>query len=432
VKKAPEPAIVKREAPVQPAAAPVVEEKPAVVAAKPTRRKHVREKPVAEEKAAAPIAETPVEPKRVLPPRFDRMSYATYHYNLGMELLAGGQRGRATQEFHFANTLNKWDEKTALELGNFYKEEGVFSRARKYFDLPALRKKPEIQQIQKDMADAEKQAERHRWIVFGGAAAGALLCVPALMILRRYHKKPAPLVVTSENIDEIAEQAAAEEVAAAVAEALAVDIPEPEPEEEKPFVPPPPPPPVEKLRAQPIRPLPVRPEPVQFEVVREAVEPPAPPPVIIPVPPAPEPVSVASTTAPIIEERIRERERVLEVGKVVSEALSKGHVLAGEGNIELARREYRTAAALDGQCLDAELGLAYLCFIQDQWELAMQHYVRALAINPDSPEAHYGVGRVLFETEQIDAAVPEFRKSLELDPTFQDARDALSLIEKVA
>ena len=120
------------------------------------------------------------------------------------------------------------------------------------------------------------------------------------------------------------------------------------------------------------------------------------------------------------------------VGKVVSESLDKGNQLAHQGKYDLARREYRTAEALNTQCLEAQLGLAYLCFVQSQWDLALQHYVRALTLDPGSADAHYGLARVLCETDNFDDAIPEFRKTLDINPAFDEAREALTTLGTAA
>jgi tetratricopeptide (TPR) repeat protein len=144
--------------------------------------------------------------------------------------------------------------------------------------------------------------------------------------------------------------------------------------------------------------------------------------------PAPEPIRIE----PVKIEPAKPYERILETERVVSEALKKGNQLAAEGNVELARREYRTAAALNTSNVDAQLGLAYLCFLQEQWELSMQHYLNALQINPRSADAHYGLGRVLSELGRVNDAIPELRKALELDPTLFDAQETLTSLGQLA
>ena len=87
---------------------------------------------------------------------------------------------------------------------------------------------------------------------------------------------------------------------------------------------------------------------------------------------------------------------------------------------------------LNPSCIEATLGLAYLCFAQGQLDLALEHYARCLKMDPASADAHYGVGRVLLETERLDEAVLEFQQTLVLDPSFDDARETLTALGAVA
>jgi tetratricopeptide (TPR) repeat protein len=125
-------------------------------------------------------------------------------------------------------------------------------------------------------------------------------------------------------------------------------------------------------------------------------------------------------------------DEVLRIGRVVDEAIQRGNGYAIEGKDDLARREYRTALALNRSSVDAYLGLGYLCFIKGQWELSLEHYVRALNIDPHCADAHYGIGRVLLETDRIDEAIPQFQTVLTLNPTHDDARDTLTALGKAA
>ncbi len=458
-------------APVEP-----VPSKMAIPVAETPRTKKKRVKPV--ETVAAPAVAEPERQRPVRPGKFDREGYAINHYNLAQEYFAQGEPGRAAQELHIAHTLNKWDEKTALALGTFYKDAGVLPRARKYLDLPALRKKPEIQAMHAEMAEIEKWRGYWPWIYAGSFLGGFIVSLLGIALLRRTRKPagPPPLVVTSENIDEIAEQLDVSEPLPTIAPMKDMVVPgpmlaakdekpaqkpvsafddvfkieKPDPAAPKPFIQPLPQEPLAKPPLKPGEPLkpfePMR-EPLKLEPPRRVepkpVEPVRPPepvraepvhvepvkpiePVKIPMP-IPEPVAALPPVEPA-----RPYERILETERVVSESLVRGNKLAAEGNIEMARREYRTAAALNMANADAQLGLAYLCFLQEQWELAMQHYLNALQINPRSADAHYGLGRVLSELGRVDDAIPELRKALELDPTLFDAQETLASLGQLA
>lgn len=385
--------------------------------AKPVKRQ--REKKPSFAKARSPEATkegrpdlTSAKPVIARAPRgkFDREAFAVNHYNLAEYYFAQGERGRAVQELHIAHTLNKWDEKTARALGVFYKEEGIHPRARKYLDLPALRKKPEIRAMVLEMAKLDQRRERMPWILWGGVAFGVTLSFVSVAMLRKLSRKaPEPIVVTAENIDEFVTEPPVE--VPLIEEPVAPPPPPPPP----PVVAPPPKPLEEIIPLHVIKPDLPAPEPVKLEpVTPEPVKPPVPEPIPLPV------------LQPVIQRFVEKTARV------VAEAIQKGNQLALEGQVELAGREYRTAAALDTGNLDAQLGLAYLCFIQDQWEMSMQHYLNALQINLDSAEAHYGLGRVLAEMNRIEEAIHEVRKAIALDPTLFDAQETLTALGKLA
>jgi tetratricopeptide (TPR) repeat protein len=456
VKAAPAPVVKKEPAPVEKPkvveAAPVKTVIP--VATTPRRVKKVKPLVTEDVKSVAP----PVEPVAVKPApvvrvgKFDREGYAINHYNLAQLYLSQGERGRAAQELHMSYTLNKWDEKTALALGTFYKEEGIYPRARRYFEVPALRKRPEVQKMVHEMDLADQRAQRRPWIFGGSLAGGIVLAFAGVAMLRRFARKPAapPLIVTSENIDEIADRfeeveplptiaPAAEKPVfnprplseSAFAKPKPIELPKPVMPELKPFEPKAP----EPVVPEPVVPPPMAPEPAMakdtkpqspFDDVFKVTDPPVVQPAMSM--PAPEPIRIE----PVKIEPAKPYERILETERVVSEALKKGNQLAAEGNVELARREYRTAAALNTSNVDAQLGLAYLCFLQEQWELSMQHYLNALQINPRSADAHYGLGRVLSELGRVNDAIPELRKALELDPTLFDAQETLTSLGQLA
>jgi tetratricopeptide (TPR) repeat protein len=141
---------------------------------------------------------------------------------------------------------------------------------------------------------------------------------------------------------------------------------------------------------------------------------------------------VVSPYTPAAAVSIPDVDAVLRLAAMVEQAILKGNGLALENQFDQARREYRTALALNPACLDAQLGLAYLCFSQGQLDLALEHYQRCLKIDPASADAHYGMGRVLLETDRIDEAVTEFQQTLTLDPTFDDARETLTSLGAAA
>jgi tetratricopeptide (TPR) repeat protein len=122
------------------------------------------------------------------------------------------------------------------------------------------------------------------------------------------------------------------------------------------------------------------------------------------------------------------QEEVLKLGLAIDVHVQKGHQRASELKFEEARKEYRTAVALDPRSEAAILGLGFVSFMQQKWDLALDYYKEVLTFNPSSADAHYGVGRVFLELNHLTEAVSEFRKTLELDPTFYEARETLTAL----
>lgn len=349
----------------------------------------------------------------VRPKGFPRVSMGDYHYQRGMAFLSIGERGRAIQELHMATLLDRRREEPVYELGRLYKEEGQFDKAEKYFAHPILRKKDEIKKWVQEMEEEKARHRKGELTLNYGTGGGLFLVLVLFGVMRRFLPKFKPAikqrVITSENAEELKEILQSPilsnnrmKVAAPLAPPVAAVVPAPKPIESQRPTPVPPPAPVEVKKPEPVAP---------------------PPPV-----PTPEPVSIPefrldAASVPSVEE-------VLVAASLVDEAMQRGNAYALDGQPDKARREYRTALALNSAHLDAHLGLAYLSFSQSQWDLALEHYIRALQINPTSADVHYGIGRVMLELDRPEEAVPRFQAALKYDPTFEDARECLTTLGK--
>ncbi len=388
------------------------------------------------------------------PSGFQRKEMGDYHFARAVAYEKAGARGQAIQELHISTLLDRQNPDSVYMLGKLYFDEGQKDRAEKYFNHPLVKKRPEIETFTKQLEQAEKKQEQNKNILYGLTAVGALAWIPLLLIVRRFRKK-TKRVITAESIEvtkniiedvieEVAEKGPAfkpqmpSPVPPRTAPPVAPVLPEnsfagkPEPVvQQKPVTPAVPPAPVVSpvplLPPAPVTP----PAPIVTGIPAPISLPPAVPPIVPPIitppvgapEPAPEPVAV-----PAFFKKVEglDTESVLRLASMVDRAVRKGNAYAIDNQYDLARREYRTALALNPACLEAYLGLGYLCFTQGQWDLALEHYSKAIAIDSNSADAHYGIGRVMLETEHVDEAVYEFQKTLALDTMFDDARETLT------
>lgn len=472
-----EPKKVEEKQPVQPVKAvpekeavpePLLKPKKPVVIPKKEKKPKLVEtpaKPPEPERASMTLMEAPLS----RPKQFSRVGYADYHFQKAQSLLKQGYEGRAIQELHIATILDRQNEKASLLLGRLYQKHGVFTRAKKYLEHPALKKKDEVRQMVKEMDDAVKKAVLQKRILWASTAAGVLVSFPLLMLVRRFSpKQPKSTVVTADTVTSLMENLSTrlpeeetekeEEPAAAVEEA--------KPKEEEKDVEPWPFPfpaseiPVTKAPPQPI-PLAVagenkadmesallKAQEVQkaLEAVKQEVRQ-----IEAPVEQPPEPAVVASVEemAIVIPPSLPEPEpepapepvktpvemehaQILKMGTRVMEEVQKGHEFVSSGQFEPARRAYGTALALDPGCVEAHMGLGYICFAEGQYDRAIGYYERALKIAPRSADAHYALGRLLLETGHIEEGILKLQACLRLDPTLFEAQETLAALGRAA
>lgn len=388
--------------------------------------------PLAASSVASPMSESTVDVVR--PDKFIRKDFGDYHYQRALKFLDAGDRGRAVQELHFATVLDRQNGESTLLLGKLYMQEGQNARARKYFSHPLIRKREEVKTWLEEMDKTETEGERSKQISYGAAGISTFAWLP-LLLLFRFLKKPPKRVFTAESVEELqsaqgAPPAPSEPAFTAFKPATR---PPPDPLPLKKAEPPPalPPAPVAPLAAAIAPPpvaLPSTPPPAP-RFMEPVVPPPMPPPIVPPPIPAPlpEPLVVSAVEPPPNADGL-DVQSVLRLAGMVDRAVRKGNGLALEEKFDMARREYRTALALNPACVEATIGLGYLCFAQSQWDLALEHYTKALGIDPKSADAHYGIGRVFLEIDRVDEAIYEFQKTLALDPVFDDARETLTAL----
>ncbi|MCG3206187.1 MAG: hypothetical protein KCHDKBKB_02918 [Elusimicrobia bacterium] len=400
------------------------------------------------------------EKGRVPPGRFNRKEYAEFYFDRAKKYVETGSKGKALQDLHLATVLDRQTSDPVVLLGQLYMREGLSEKAKKYFSIPLVRKLDIVKTWTEQMEHEGKKTKQAQWILYGATAVGTLVWIPLLWGWRAL-KKPSQTIITADEISdkllesplppqkpidkdeppgptpEVLEQAIQQvdtewaglkDLAMIKDSETRAELPKPP---TQPLQPPSAFPPSEKKPEQSIKPVSLQPD-VPRVPIEPIVPPPLPPPIIPPAIPPPLPVveAVPVSEKPHVPEM--DVESVLRMASQVETAVRKGNGLVLEGQEDLARREYRTALVLNPACVEAHLGLGYLCFAKSQWDLALEHYARALSIDSNSADAHYGVGRVFLETDKIDEAILEFQKTLSLDPAFDDARETLTALGVMA
>jgi len=456
-----------------------VKKKPAVVVKKNTKRIKMARKPISKKKKITKAAQKKrVGPRVFKPKRYTRKGFATYHFKRALAYLEMGENGKAIHELHLSTVLNRRNAEGAFLLGKLYMETGVFPRAKKILNHPGLKKRTEVKDLLQKMEAVAETTKKDRVMFFASASVGFLVSVPLIIIAKKYRRiRKPPMVIDAQTLpltdnskiateEKLDMDKVIEEISSKVdefknSEAFEKEMNNPvqvtptiegksiqEPTAEEPIVPklyveepPIEKPPVEKPSVEKPS-VNKQPESIPAIPQEEVVSPPSAPvfpyvetnvpSVSEPLPPIPEPVPVPHPppAPPPVEplSPAEEHRLILNISTQTDAAVSKGHEFAAASEIESARREYRTAVALNPACVEAYLGLGYLCFMKGQWELALANYVKALEFKPDCADAYYGIGRVLLETKGTEEAVPQFKKTLDLDPTFVDARETLTAL----
>lgn len=344
---------------------------------------------------------------------FNRVQLAGVHYQNALGYIKENQPGQAIQELHYAQILDRKSTDVSLKLGELYMEAGVFGRARKYFEHPNLKKTEQVVAYVDQIAKKEKLVQFTPYIWGGIAFAGFLIgTIPLISIKRKIVHTRKTKIIDADTMS--AEDISADPVAEVEPELA------PQRTESPPVMPPPIVVPV-IIKPQPVAEQ-VKPVPPPMEVIR---------PNPIAKPEIPEPV-ISEPVLEIPHPLVKNHQQIIDRANLVSLSIDRGNQFCAEGQLDQARREYRTAMAIDPNAEYAYVGLGYLAYIQGQWELAMEFYVRGLRINENSADAHYGIGRILIETDHVDDGVQELERALELDPRFDDARDTLTYLGKAA
>ncbi len=103
-----------------------------------------------------------------------------------------------------------------------------------------------------------------------------------------------------------------------------------------------------------------------------------------------------------------------------------GGVLLGEGRVDEAERQFRSALELNANDVDAMNQLAVTLMREGRIEPALLELGRALALAPAYAETHINRGAALLQEREPAAAVGEFEQALALEPASAPVRRDLA------
>lgn len=95
--------------------------------------------------------------------------------------------------------------------------------------------------------------------------------------------------------------------------------------------------------------------------------------------------------------------------------IALGYAYFSLGEYDSARKEYRAALKQSPTQPQAYLGLAEVCFQEEDWDNATSNYTLAIKMEPTSV-AYNGRANVYAQMEQYEKAVQDFSKAIGLDP----------------
>jgi tetratricopeptide (TPR) repeat protein len=91
-----------------------------------------------------------------------------------------------------------------------------------------------------------------------------------------------------------------------------------------------------------------------------------------------------------------------------------------------AEKEFRAAAALEGDTASLECQFGRIAFLQNDMDQAYAHYKRAFELNPGETEAQIGLGRLLMVKDKPEEAIKYLRMAVQSDPLNAEAHYRLA------
>ncbi len=120
-----------------------------------------------------------------------------------------------------------------------------------------------------------------------------------------------------------------------------------------------------------------------------------------------------NTAKPLVESEIRENPTVIDGYLLLADIYIK------EKNLTAARKQFLKAARLDGDNVDAILGIAFVAFHSDQYDMALDQYQKAIELDPSRAEVYKLLGDASKKLGQSQIAIKNYKLYLELSPNTQ-------------
>ena len=103
-----------------------------------------------------------------------------------------------------------------------------------------------------------------------------------------------------------------------------------------------------------------------------------------------------------------------------------GIALMGQGKIDEAIAEFRTAVQLEPESAKSHRNLADALASARQYDEAIDQFRRAARLDPTGA-AHYDLGSLFLELDRTEEAIAEFRASLKLAPDSAQTHNNLGI-----
>jgi tetratricopeptide (TPR) repeat protein len=101
-------------------------------------------------------------------------------------------------------------------------------------------------------------------------------------------------------------------------------------------------------------------------------------------------------------------------------------VLAQDGRIDDALREYQRALQILPDFTEAHFNLGVMLFTRGQLDPAIGEFEEAIRLQPDYARAHYNLGLALLQRGRVAEALPHAEKEVALEPDYADGHAGLA------
>jgi protein O-GlcNAc transferase len=109
------------------------------------------------------------------------------------------------------------------------------------------------------------------------------------------------------------------------------------------------------------------------------------------------------------------------LGHILQDLYSRGNILAGNRQTELAVGQYRRALEINPDFAEAHCNLGLALKELGQLDHAVSSYRQALKIKPGLTEAHNNLGVALRDLGMLDNAISSFNRALKINPHYAEA-----------